>query len=310
MTSTVATARRAVFRGGVTPVLAAAFLWGTVGPAQILAATSASPVAIGACRMLLGGFVLGLCTARPAGIRSVWQRHTWRWTVVSIAVTAAFQACFLEAVARSGAALATAVTFGTVPVVSGVCGRLLAGERLGGRWACGTAGAVVGIVLLLVPADGAATDGVGVLLGIVAGAGFGIYISATKQLEARGADTATAAPTSVFCAGLLVSPWVFTHPQGLAEPRALVLIGWLALATTALGYLLFTRGVRRLSGATVGTLSLAEPLVAAVWGVALLGERPGAAAVLGAVLLLGGLVVVSLPARRRAGPVPAAEGGS
>ncbi|MFI2410278.1 DMT family transporter [Streptomyces sp. NPDC018947] len=309
MTRTVVAAERAVFRGGVVPVLATAFLWGTVGPAQILAGTDASPVAIGACRMLLGGLVLGLCTARPAGIRSVWRRRTWGWTAVSIAVTAAFQACFLEAVARNGAALATAVTFGTVPVVSGVCGRLLAGERLGGRWVCGTAGAVAGIVLLLVPDGGADTDGTGVLLGIVAGAGFGIYISATKQLEERGADTATAAPISVFCAGILVSPWVFTHPQGLAEPRALALIGWLALATTALGYLLFTRGVRLLSGATVGTLSLAEPLVAAVLGVALLGERPGAAAVVGAVLLLGGLVVVSLPARRRTRPVPALEGG-
>ncbi|MFF8592072.1 DMT family transporter [Streptomyces sp. NPDC015220] len=303
MTSTAGKAGNAVRGGGVAPVLTAAFLWGTVGPAQLLAESSASPVAIGGCRMLLGGFVLGLFTARRAGFLSLWQRPARWWMLVSVLVTAAFQACFLEAVDRSGAALATAVTFGTVPVVSGVCGRVLAGERLSGVWVCGTACAVGGIALLLVPADGGPTGSAGVLLGMVAGASFGVYIAATRQLAQRGADTSAAAPTSVFGAGILVLPWVLAHPGGLAEPRTLVLVGWLALGTTALGYLLFTWGVTRISGATVGTLSLAEPLVATVLGVLLLGERLGAPAVSGAVLLLGGLVLVSVPARRAGRPV-------
>ncbi|MEU9317414.1 EamA family transporter [Streptomyces sp. NPDC048295] len=298
MTGAAGRLGHAVRGGGVVPVLAAAVLWGTVGPAQVLAASSASPVAIGACRMLLGGLVLGLFTARQAGVRTLWQCNTRWWTWVSILVTAVFQVCFLEAVARTGAALATAVAFGTVPAVTGVCGRALAGERFGGAWFCGSVCALGGIVLLLVPADGAPADGVGVLLGMIAGAAFGVYVAATKQLGDRGADTAAAAPTSVFCAGILVSPWAFAHPDGLAEPRSLVLIGWLALATTALGYLLFTWGVARISGATAGTLSLAEPLVSTVLGVVLLGERPGPSAVAGAVLLLGGLVLVSVPALR------------
>ncbi|MET9148184.1 EamA family transporter [Streptomyces sp. NPDC004042] len=297
MTSTAGTTDRFVRGGGVAPVLTAAFLWGTVGPAQVLAASSASPVSIGGFRMLLGGLVLGLFTARRAGMRTLVRRRTRGWTAVSILVTAAFQVCFLEAVARCGAALATAVAFGTVPVVSGVCGRLLAGERLSRVWAYGTACAVVGIALLLVPADGRPVDSAGVLLAVVAGASFGVYIAATKQLGRRGGDTTAAAPTSVFVAGLLVLPWALAHSDGLGEPRALVLIGWLALATTALGYLLFTWGVTRISGATAGTLSLAEPLVATLLGVLLLGERLGAPAITGAVLLLGGLVLVSVPAR-------------
>ncbi|WP_406348667.1 DMT family transporter [Streptomyces sp. NBC_00144] len=308
MTSTAGKLGRAVRDGGVPPVLAAAFLWGTVGPAEILAGTSASPVAIGACRMLVGGFVLGLFTARWAGVRTLWHRQARWWMLVSVLVTAAFQACFLEAVDRSGAALATAVTFGTVPVVTGICGRVLNGERLSGRWACGTVCAISGIALLLVPAGGGPGGGGpadstgGVLLGLIAGASFGVYISATKRLGDRGADTTAAAPASVLCAGILVSPWVFAHPDGLAEPRTLTLVGWLALATTALGYLLFTRGVVRISGATTGTLSLAEPLVATVLGIALLGERLSRSGMAGAVLLLGGLVLVSAPARRSGRP--------
>ena len=42
---------------------------------------------------------------------------------------------------------------------------------------------------------------------------------------------------------------------------------------TALAYVLFARGLGRLSAATVTTLVLAEPLVATLLGVAVLGER-------------------------------------
>lgn len=296
---------------GMVSLLAAAVLWGTVGPAQLLADTDVAPVSLGACRMLLGGLVLGLFTVRAPGLRSLWRPGVRGWMVVSVLVTAGFQACFLESVDRTGAALATAVTFGTVPIVSGVWARLLDGERGGAAWWVGTVCAVGGVALLLMPGEGARAEVPGVLFGIVAGCSFGTYIATTKQLARRGADTAAAAPVSVLCAGAVVSPWLLAAPGGLGEPRALVLVGWLALGTTALGYLLFTRGVARVTAATAGTLSLAEPLVAAVLGFVLLGERLGVAASCGAALLLGGLVVVSLPARERAGtdgPAAARDG--
>ncbi|CAL9427045.1 DMT family transporter [Streptomyces albus] len=300
---------------GIVALLAAAVLWGTVGPAQLLADTDVAPVALGACRMLLGGLALGVFTVRRAGLRTLWRPGARLWMPVSILVTAAFQACFLEAVDRTGAALATAVTFGTVPVVSGLWARGLDGERGGAAWWCGTVCSVAGVGLLLVPGEAARADAAGVFLGVVAGAGFGTYITATKRLARHGADTATAAPVSVVCAGVLVSPWLFAAPDGITEPRAVALVCWLALGTTALGYLLFTRGVARVSAATAGTLSLAEPLVATVLGFVLLGERLSLPAACGAGLLLTGLVVVSLPARGRSrddaaphtGPADAAQ---
>jgi DME family drug/metabolite transporter len=295
----------------VASVLVAAVLWGTVGPAQIRADTGAHPVSLGAARMLLGGFVLMALMARPAGLRTLRLPGTRRWLLVSVLVTAAFQVCFLQAVERSGAALATAVTFGTVPVAGGVCGRLFSGERPSPRWAVGTLCAVVGIGLLLLPDGGGRADVLGVVYGTAAGASFGVYIAATKELGARGADLDTAAPVGVLCAGLLVSPYLLVAPEGLVTAPGIALVGWLGLGTTALGYLLFTRGVGGLSAATVGTLSLTEPLVATVLAVVLLGERPGPLAAAGAALLLGGLVAVSVPGRRRTaqdGPVEPVRG--
>lgn len=283
----------------VASVLVAAVLWGTVGPAQIRAGTGAHPVSLGAARMLLGGFVLMVLMARPAGLRTLRLPGARRWLVVSVLVTAAFQVCFLQAVEGSGAAVATAVAFGTVPVVGGACGRLFSGERPSSRWAVGTCCAVAGIGLLLLPSGGGRADVLGVVYGVAAGASFGVYIAATKELGARGADLDTAAPVSVLCAGLLVSPYLLVAPEGLVTAHGIALVGWLGLGTTALGYLLFTRGVGGLSAATVGTLSLTEPLVATVLGVVLLGERPGPFAAAGAALLLVGLVAVSVPGRRQ-----------
>ncbi|MFJ2055402.1 DMT family transporter [Streptomyces sp. NPDC087908] len=284
---------------GVVLVLVAAVLWGTVGPAQVWAGSGAHPVSLGAARMLVGGLLLAAVMVRPAGLRTLLVRGVRRWIVVSVLVTAAFQVCFLQAVERSGAALATASAFGVVPVVTGVCGRALSGERLTRRWSLGTLCAVAGIALLLLPGGAGRADALGVVFGVVAGASFGVYIAATKEVGARGGDLDTAAPVSVLCAGVAVSPFLLVSSEGLFTARGAALVGWLALGTTALGYLLFTRGVGRLSAATVGTLSLAEPLVATVLGVVLLGERPGPVAVVGGLLLLGGLVAVSVPGRRR-----------
>ncbi|MGW6917186.1 DMT family transporter [Kitasatospora sp. NPDC054939] len=297
----------AAVRAGVLPVLAAAVLWGTVGPAQRWADTGADPVALGGCRMLLGGAVLCAVALRPRGLRTLGARGVRGWLLVGIAVTALFQAAFLQAVDRTGAAVATAVAFGSVPVVAGLCARLpiggAPGERLDAKWTAGTVFAVAGTALLLLPGSGGAADARGVLLAAVAGASFGVYIVGTKRLTAAGGDPAAAAPVCVLAAGLLVAPWVVAAPEGLGSPRALGLIGWLALGTTALGYLLFTSGLGRISAATTGTLSLAEPLVAAVLGVLLLDERLGGWSGAGLALLLGGLVVVALPLRRRRGAV-------
>ncbi|MFE2916475.1 DMT family transporter [Kitasatospora indigofera] len=288
-------------RAGVVPVLAAAVLWGTVGPAQLLAGAGVDPVALGACRMLVGGVVLCAVTVRPRGLRTLWGPGVRLWMLVSVAVTAVFQGAFLQAVDRTGAALATAVAFGTVPAVSGLCARVLQRERPPAGWAAGTAFAVGGVALLLLPGGDGPADPAGVLLAATAGASFGVYIVAAKRLAAAGADPVAAAPVSVLAAGLLVSPWLAAAPSGLGSPRGLVLVGWLALGTTALGYLLFTRGMTRISAATTGTLSLAEPLVAALLGVLLLDERLTGWSGAGLVLLLGGLLLVALPPRRRGG---------
>ena len=80
-----------------------------------------------------------------------------------------------------------------------------------------------------------------------------------------------------------------------------------AVLCTALAYILFARGLKWLTPGETATLTLAEPLTAAALGTVVLAERPGALAVVGAALVLAGLVALAAPTGRRRARVHAAE---
>ena len=72
---------------------------------------------------------------------------------------------------------------------------------------------------------------------------------------------------------------------------------WLGLATIAVAYVLFTWGLQGVSAATAATLTLAEPLTAALLGLTVLGERLSPTAVAGLVVLAAGLALLARGAR-------------
>jgi DME family drug/metabolite transporter len=64
----------------------------------------------------------------------------------------------------------------------------------------------------------------------------------------------------------------------------------LGLIATALAYILFTRGLQRVPVSSAVTLSLAEPLTAALLGIFLLRERLTFPGLIGISLILTGLI--------------------
>ncbi|MBE1536483.1 DME family drug/metabolite transporter [Actinomadura algeriensis] len=288
-------------KSGTPLVLAAGVLWGTVGPAQVMAAAPASPVAVGGARILFGGAILAVVAlARDRGSFAV-RRDAWPPVLAAAAATGTFQAAFFSAVDRTGAAVATAVVFGLVPVSTGVCERLVLGVRQGRAWWAGTACAMAGVALLMAPQDAVRVDPAGIALGLVAGCCFGVYTVAAKLLTGRGVGMAAAVSVTLLAGGAVLLPWTIAALPALAAPRGALLVGWLGVAATAVAYMCFVAGLGRVGAATAGTLSLVEPLVAVVLAVPVLGEPMPAPVVAGTVLLLGGLVVVSAPRPRRRG---------
>ncbi|SEG80874.1 drug/metabolite transporter, DME family [Actinacidiphila yanglinensis] len=285
---------------GAGSVLAAAVLWGTVGPAQVLASSPMTPAALGGWRLLVGGLVLGAFTVRPARVRALAGRTVLLPLVVCALSTGIYQAAFLSSVERTGAALATVIALGTAPAATGLCARWATGERVGSAWLVSTAAAVAGCALLMAPGN-SRVDPLGLLLAVTAGTCYGLYTVFAKKLAAAApADRLPALSALSLLAGSLpLLPSVVTDAAAVRHGTTLALIAWLGVATTAVAYRLFTAGLRHVRATTAGTLSLAEPLAAAVIGSLLLHEHLTPAAWAGCALILAGTVHACLPAGRR-----------
>jgi len=298
-------------------VLLAALLFGTTGTAQALG-PSASSLTVGAARIAVGAALLlavQAVVARPA--RRVAGLATARPPLgpqlVGALGVAGYQLCFFAAVEKTGVAIGTVAALGSGPVLVGAGAWLLDRTRPTRAWAAATALACGGVALLALSGGGgaASASGPGIALALGAGASYGAYTLASKRLldDGHGAEPVMA---RVFGLGavLLLPVLVAGDVAWLATPGGAAMALWLGAMPTALAYVLFARGLRRLRAGDVATLTLAEPVTAAALGALVLGERPGAAALAGIALVLAGLAALALPVRaapraRAGGPAAA-----
>ena len=271
-------------------VLVAAMLWGTTGTAQAFAPKTASSLAIGAIRLALGGAIL-LVVALTKGTlsRGNWPRVA---TVIAALGMAAYQPFFFAGVAKTGVAVGTMVTIGSAPILAGVFGFIVRGERPGRRWVIATALAILGCLLLLTSGNRLSVNASGFVMAICAGSAYATYAVANKRLLESHPPEAVIAV--VFClSAILLTPLLVTADLSwLKEGRGLFVAIHLGLVATAIAYILFARGLASLPVATAVTLSLAEPLTAALLGVVVLGERLTPLAFVGMFILFAGLVIL------------------
>lgn len=285
---------------GAACILSAAALWGTTGTAQALAPAGAGPASVAAVRIVLGGMLLFALAAPGDGLRRLLGRGRAAWMVLALgsACVASYQVCYFAGVAQTGVAVGTIVTIGSAPVFAGVLSRLIFGTELTRRWILSTAGAVAGCAALVVPGQTVGVGPLGVALALLAGLGYSIYAICAAHLIGKGASGRAVIGALFGGGGVLLAPLLLSAPAGwLLDVRGLGLALHLAVVTTAAAYLLYARGLRTTPVAKATTLTLVEPLVAALLGLAVLGERLSHLGVAG-VVLLGLSLALLMPTRR------------
>src|ERR1035437_1802327 len=290
------------FKPAVAQVLGAAVLFGTTGTAQALGPAGTTPLGVGAVRLALGGAVLlgvlPLLGGRPGRAVALWRPPLG---LAAGVCSALYQLCFFAAVKTTGVALGTLLTIGSGPVFAGLLALFLLGEKPARSWITATGLCVVGLGLL--SADGAGQAGVqvvGLVLALGAGLAYATYTVAAKRLIRQGEASSTVMGSAFGLGGLLLIPVMLTQPLGwLGTSSGLALAAYLGLLTTACAYVLFGRGLAVLPAGPVTTLVLAEPLVATLLGVSLLGERLAALGLAGAAFVLVGLSLQGIAASRR-----------
>ncbi|MEU4408437.1 EamA family transporter [Streptosporangium sp. NPDC023963] len=302
-------------------VIGAAVLWGTAGTAGLLV-NGVDPVSLASARLVIGGLVLAVVTApstrllllpagSPEGSLAGFPggREGGRGRgpgtrpgplAAAAMAVAAYQLCYFAAVGRTGVAVGTVVAIGSGPVFTGLLSWLLDRAWPGRRWAGATAVAIAGCAVLT--GGGGEVRADGVLLALLGGLLYAFYaVTAARAIGAGAPSDAVMGLMFGGAAVVMVPVLLWTGTGWLAEPRGLLTALYLGCATTALAYFLYGRGLRTTPVATAATLALAEPAVAALLGVVVLGERLTPASVAGLVLLGVSLVAVSLPERVRRG---------
>ena len=280
---------------GLGLIALAAVSWGTTGSVTTLLVSraSATPLLVGAARMLTGAVLLLAAARLVEGAIRPAPGEAWRCLALG-ACMALFQATYFTAVTRVGIAVTALVAICSAPIMIAALATALLGERP-------TRGLVVALVLgvagtaLLVAAPVATPTAPrplsGVLLALAAGLAYALYVVIAKAAVMRTAPLRLAALTFAVAA-VLMAPALLM--PGTATQLAL---GWLGLlylgaVTTAGAYALYTAGLRYVSASAAGVASLLEPLTATLLGVLLFGERFGVLGWIGAALLLAGLALL------------------
>lgn len=289
-------------------VVGAAALFGTTGTAQALGPGGATPLGIGAVRLAIGAAVLAvvaLAERPPQGSR--WWQHAPALLIGGAAV-AAYHLAWFAGLRRTGVALGTIVGIASGPVFAGLYHVARRPHGLSVAWSLGTGLTVGGAALLATHGTtGTPSDPLGLLLMVSAGLSYAVYAQASKHAMDAGLG-ASQTMAGVFGAGaILMAPLLSREPMGwLATARGSAMALHLGVLTVGLAYWLYGKGLRRLAVPTVVTLTLAEPLTAAVLGVAVLGERLGPSGWLGAAVVAAGLFVAGR-GDRAGGDVPTTQ---
>jgi DME family drug/metabolite transporter len=275
-------------------VLLAAICFGTTGTAQALGPDGIDPAGVGSARIAIGAAILAAVAlaARRGGPSPRWAR---RPVLAAAAGVAVYQVAFFAAVDSTGVAVGTIVALGSAPTLTGLFEWLLTGRAPERRWVAATCLACAGVALLaLSGGDAAGVSAPGIALAVVAGAAYATYTLAAKRLLGDGHAPERVMAVAFGAGAVALLPvLLLSGPGWLASGDGLAMALFLGVVPTALAYLLFARGLKRLSAAETSTLTLAEPLTAGLLGALVLGERVTGAGALGAMLVLAGLVALA-----------------
>jgi drug/metabolite transporter, DME family len=292
---------------GYALVLTAAALWATMGLFYkgLMADFQLAPLAIIFWRIV----VASVCAWVWLG---VWRRQALRlarrdWLVFvgygALGVTA-FSVIYLYAIARIGVGVAAVLMY-TAPVWVTGAGVLFLREPLTARKGAALALAVTGCALVgrVYALADARFDWLGLLVGLSAGVGYGLYILFSRAVSQRGYGPAPAIAYGYGLGALCLLPW--QAPAELARvittPSLLFWLLLLGLVPTLLGGAVFNVALRTVSASNASITATVEPVIAAVLGWAVWNERLEVWQMLGAGLIVAGVVLIQWPTRPEPG---------
>lgn len=242
-----------------------------------LAHTRMDPAAFTLVRMASGALVLSVL-AYLAGARQV--HGSWQAAILLLAYAVCFSFAYVWLTVGTGALL----LFGAVQVTM-IARGLVGGERLGAAQWVGLVVAITGLFALLAPGVSAPSPA-GALLMTAAGVAWGGY-----SLLGRAGRDALATTAGNFVRSLPLALPLLALAQAWDAEGML----WAALSgavASGVGYAIWYAALPGLSAARAASIQLSVPVIAALSGVALLGEPLSLRLLIASAAVLGGVGLV------------------
>jgi drug/metabolite transporter (DMT)-like permease len=295
---------------GVAAILIAGCMWGSVGLfVRVLDGAGYSPLTIVFARMSIAFLILAaiLLLTRRAHYFKIRLKDLWCFIGTGVSSAIMLNLFYSMSTVMNSLALAS-ILLATAPVFVVLIAAPVFKERITAVKAQALIVVFVGCVLTsgIVGGNGATAQGAatgfsaqGVAIGLLAGFGWGLYSITTRFALNRGYDALTVNIYSFLIGSLVCIP--FTNFQVIADTvqsaparMTLILIAH-TLFTSLLPYMLFTYGMKFMETGKASIIASVEPVVAAILGFILYGERPSAPMIAGFILVLSGIALLNLP---------------
>jgi drug/metabolite transporter (DMT)-like permease len=237
-------------------------------------------------------------------------RGHWRWVAAYAIAEIALPFPLIAAGEQRVSSSLAAILIACVPLLVAVLAlRFDADERATGVRLLGLLIGLGGVVALVgIDVAGKTRELVGTGLIVLAAAGYAAGPMILKRKLAGLDARASMGGALLIAAVLLAVPAGLSAPTSLPSGEALLAIAVLGLVCTALAFVVFNFLIVQVGPSRALVITYLNPVVAVALGVAILGERPGAGAVAGLLLILAGSWLSTdgrLPPGLRREPVPA-----
>jgi drug/metabolite transporter (DMT)-like permease len=177
-------------------------------------------------------------------------------------------------------------------------------ERASRRRAVALVVALLGVALVLAGGVGGAMDPVGIGLALGAAIAYAAYVLVSDRLLGTTEPLVLA---TMLCAGAATAFALGGAATGSLEPpraSTLLVVGAIALVATVLPIAAFLGGVHRVGPSRATILGTIEPPVTIALSALVFGERLGVVQLLGAGLVVSGVVILQVRRRPKLRPVP------
>ena len=279
-------------QAGVWLVVAAAFQWALLGPvARVAFAEGVAPLTVAFWRATVAAL---LFATHAAFTRAHALRYTDRLPAMALGVVAVagLYVSYFESVQRGGAALAAILLY-SAPVWVALGAHFVLHERVSRLEAGALLLTLGGVTLVaLYPAAGSAdiqASVPAVAWGLGSGIAYALYFLIGRSLFANNAPARVMA-WALATGAVVLAPFVQWH---LLTLRAWSAIAFLATVATYGAYLSNANGIRAIGPSRASTIATLEPVLAVAAAYLMWGERLSPVGLLGAVAVIGGVLLAA-----------------